>query len=228
MKKLTVICLGLIAGGCATTEQLLESNAKIQELEKKIARIEGDLYKVEVKSSPKQVVESKFVPAKEVEQNVVDAKINVFLKEYLGVAIGDAIDKYDVDDEARHRWRPRKTLSARKKFKYFDNVTVWFENDKVYQVDYFARFPRKFSKTSVDEQCRQAIADLAVSLDLSSDAFNGGKTRSHYSLWCLSDRNTSEFWVRGVSFYDREYHKRLEAERRQRENDAGERLPDAK
>lgn len=44
MKKLTVICLGLIAGGCATTDQLAESNARIEAFEKRLVRIETDLY----------------------------------------------------------------------------------------------------------------------------------------------------------------------------------------
>lgn len=76
MNKLIIVCAGMIVAGCATTDQLAEANARVQELEKRVAKIEGDLYKVEEKSAPKQVAEPKFVPAKEVEQNVIDARIH--------------------------------------------------------------------------------------------------------------------------------------------------------
>ena len=40
MKKLITICVGLIVAGCATTTQLDEANAKIQDLEKRLAELE--------------------------------------------------------------------------------------------------------------------------------------------------------------------------------------------
>lgn len=41
MKKLITTCVGLIVAGCATTTQLDEANAKIQDLEKRLASIEN-------------------------------------------------------------------------------------------------------------------------------------------------------------------------------------------
>ena len=40
MKKLITVCVGLIVAGCATTTQLDEANAKIQDLEKRLAELE--------------------------------------------------------------------------------------------------------------------------------------------------------------------------------------------
>lgn len=44
MRRIMIVCCGLLIGGCATTDQLAEANAKIQKLETKVARIESDLY----------------------------------------------------------------------------------------------------------------------------------------------------------------------------------------
>ena len=41
MNKIITICVGLIVAGCATTTQLDEANAKIQDLEKRLASIEN-------------------------------------------------------------------------------------------------------------------------------------------------------------------------------------------
>ena len=60
MKKLITICVGLIVAGCATTTQLDEANAKIQDLEKRLTAIE-DLNKVqrEVRKSERVASEQK-------------------------------------------------------------------------------------------------------------------------------------------------------------------------
>ena len=60
MKKLITICVGLIVVGCATTTQLDEANAKIQDLEKRLTAIE-DLNKVhrEVRKSERVASEQK-------------------------------------------------------------------------------------------------------------------------------------------------------------------------
>ena len=54
MKNIAILTVASIIAGCATTSQIDEANARVQELEKRLARIEGDLYKVEEKSAPKQ------------------------------------------------------------------------------------------------------------------------------------------------------------------------------
>ena len=74
MKKLIIVWVGLIVSGCATTSRQDEEKAKIENLEKRVARIEGDLYKVEA-TTPGSATTT-FAPAKDVENNVVNAKID--------------------------------------------------------------------------------------------------------------------------------------------------------
>ena len=243
MNKLTVICLGLIVGGCATTDQLAESNAKIQELEKKIARIEGDLYKVEVKSAPKQVAEPKFVPAKEVEQNVIDAKINAFIKEYLGVQFGDSIDKFPQKMEryGSHMDSIARQIPVLKKFRYFDKAEGRFEDGKLYGIRFFADIDKKYSIDSTNEQIAQTLADMAVTFGLSSTAFSEhrrgllGRRQLEaevYSSYYLGKYNgecaPAGFRRCGALIEDRKLSQKYRDEKYARERAAGERLPDAK
>lgn len=242
MKKMIVICIGVIMAGCATTDQLKEANAKIQELEKKVARIEGDLYKVEVKSAPKQAAVPKLVPAKEVEQNVIDAKINAFIKEYLGVQFGDSIDGFPQKMEryGRHMDNLARVIPVLKKFKYFDKAEGMFEDGKLYGVKFYTDIDTKYSVDSTTEKIDQALADMAVTFGLSSTAFERGygarrfmlsqsqrgSTPEPTSSYRLSKHNgecaPAGFRRRGAVISNSRFAERLREEKRQRERAAGE------
>ena len=248
MKKLITICVGLIVAGCATTTQLDEANAKIQDLEKRLTAIE-DLNKVQrevrkservaseqkrsedVESRPsedqrnaereaereeqrkqllaiqeelRRVRESKVTAkeeerkraeaekaAKEAEEKkAVDAKIDAFLKEHLGVQFGDSIDKFpgekqDANPNTRRgallrsrglAGEPTNSADTRnipvlKKFKYFDKAYGKFFEGKLYRVEFRANIDKKYSFDSTREKINQAVADLAATLGLESSAF---------------------------------------------------------
>lgn len=240
MNKLIMVCAGMIVAGCATTDQLAEANAKVKELEKRVAKIEGDLYKVEVKRAPKQVAEPKFVPAKEVEQNVIDAKIDAFIKKYLGVQFGDGIDKFPNGNHMDNRAR---VIPVLKKFKYFDKAEGLFEDGKLYGVRFYADIDAKYSIDSTNEKTNQALADMAVTFGLASDAFDGisyrirllnqrGQDREPTSSYSLSKYDVvygpAGFRTRGAVIENRHLADRLREEKRIRERAAGESLPDAK
>ena len=235
----------MIVAGCATTDQLAEANAKVKELEKRVAKIEGDLYKVEVKRAPKQVAEPKFVPAKEVEQNVIDAKIDAFIKEYLGVQFGDGIDKFPQKMEryGSHMDNRARVIPVLKKFKYFDKAEGRFEDGKLYGVRFYADIDAKYSIDSTNEKINQALADMAVTFGLASDAFDGNKYRNRLlnqrgqdreptSNYSLSKHNgesaPASFRRCGAVIENRHLADRLREEKRIRERAAGESLPDAK
>lgn len=225
MYKLTVICLGLIVGGCATN-QLAESNNKIQELERRIARIEGDLYKIDVKSAPKQVVERTLNPAKEVERNVVDAKINAFIKEYIGVQFGDSIEKYPqlIEGYTGYMSNIVRRITVLKKFKYFDKAEGYFEDGKLYDIRFFADFDKKYSIDSIDEKANQAIVDMAVTLGLPNTVFDkplfaphsrhGENKHSSYMLGKVKDDRRYGVEIKDVNLwrkYRDEKHARVRA-----------------
>jgi len=239
MNKLIMVCAGMIVAGCATTDQLAEANAKVKELEKRVAKIEGDLYKVEVKRAPKQVAEPKFVPAKEVEQNVIDAKIDAFIKEYLGVQFGDGIDKFPQKMEryGSHMDNRARVIPVLKKFKYFDKAEGRFEDGKLYGVRFYADIDAKYSIDSTNEKINQALADMAVTFGLASTAFDRfyrmtGQDREPTSSYSLSKHDGESapagFRRRGAVIENRHLADRLRKEKISRERAAGESLPDAK
>ena len=262
MKKLITICVGLIVAGCATTSQLeeiekrlarIEGDTTIQDHEKRLARIEGDLYRVEVKSAPKaekpevkKPVEPKFVPAKEVEKNVVDTKVEAFLKEYFDVQFGDNIDKFPGKEERLYGDHSFKEIHVYKKFKYFDKARAHFQNGKLYAVVFYTEIDVKYSVDSTNEKTWQAFVDLVAMLGLEGNASE--KSSSHKKLssygvfyindWTLIDRwsfnRTDKVRRSGIGFMDGTLWKKLledrrqaEAEARRKKNATGDTLPDA-
>ena len=360
MKKLITICVGLIVAGCATTTQLDEANAKIQDLEKRLAELEmkanlasrspfvshiprlraqstaeeqkgsdgapaantiartqsqpgngaggfisarrrreqreaeaaaEDKKRREVEEQReaereeqrkqllaiqeeiRRVRESKAAEmakedgreaeavakeeerkraeaekaAKEAEEKkAVDAKIDAFLKEYLGVQFGDSIDKLPGEKNCR-------VIPVLKKFKYFNKAYGKFIDGKLYSVLICADIDEKFSVDSTREKIEQAFADLAVTLDLQSTAFNvtegtmrlpqGYKNLSSYRIRKVDGRDWVRSWREahhpngfrryGASITNSQLAFQLNAERQQAEEEArrkanatGETLPD--
>lgn len=242
-----VILLGAVAvvAGCATTTQVDNANVRISELESRIARMEKDLYRVEVKAAPKQVAEPKFVPAKEVEQNVIDTKIDAFLKEYLGVAFGDPIEKYPQMIDGRGRLKDRyRVVAVKKKFQYFDKALAHFVDGNLYAVSFFADIDKKYSIDSTNERINKTLADLAVTFGLASDAFgslggpglrrfrndNGKSATSSYVLSICNNSELAPIGYRrcGAVIANRVLERALRMEREARERALGEALPESK
>lgn len=378
MKKLITICVGLIVAGCATTTQLDEANAKIQDLEKRLTAIE-DLNKVQrevrkservaseqkrsedVESRPsedqrnaereaereeqrkqllaiqeelRRVRESKAaemakedgreaeaaakeelrrkgeaqaaaaeeaarraereaerervraellaiqeelrrkreadVAAKEEERKraeaekaakeaeekkAVDAKIDAFLKEHLGVQFGDSIDKYpDKCPERKNKFNERlRVIPVIKKFKYFDKACGIFLYGKLDRVAFYTDIDAKYSIDSINEKMEKVFDDMAVILGVASKALktyetNSGsasweeKTQSSFYFRRVVDRGWSDCWWMqppngarryGVSISNWRFTEQLKNEKRQADEEArikanatGETLPD--
>ena len=149
MKNLIIIGLAAVVGGCAKDEQLEQMYEKMRELEKRVARIEGDLYTIEVKSAPKPEKKPTFAPAAKVEKKVADAKIVAFLKEYLNVTFGDDIGRFPVRPEDKDERIPAvgvcRCIPVVKKFKYLDKAYGRFEDGKLYRVDFYCDIDKKYS-----------------------------------------------------------------------------------
>ena len=238
-KTLLVCAVGLV-GGCATTSQMDNANIQIGALESRIARIEKDLYRVEVKSAPKQVVEPKFVPATEVEQNVIDTKIDAFLKEYLGAQFGDSIDLYPMKASNEDN---KRRIQVKKPFGYLDKAIGWFEDGRLYKIWFVADINKKYSENSSYERINQNMADMAVTFGLASDAFQKGRRslfrssedsapRPGYRLSKYGDIYDPSvpmgFRRLGVVIENDKLQKRLMAEKRARQSAQGEVLPEKK
>ena len=244
-QKLLIICSVGIVGGCATTTQMDNANIQIGGLESRLARIERDLYRVELKSAPKQIAEPKFVPATEVSQNVIDTKIDAFLKEYLGAQFGDSIDLYPtpINDSDWDKGRLRY-IQVKKPFGYLDKAIGQFTDGKLYSISFVADIDRKYSEDSTNERINQTLADLAVTLGLASDAFSkglrgallglrgrrsGNDACSSYDLFSYNGEITIEgFRRRGAVIENSKLRRKIENEAAARRRAAGEVLPEKK
>ena len=181
MKKLITICVGLIVAGCATTTQL-------EEIEKRLARIEGYLYKAEEMSTQKaekyeanNAAEATLALASEVDAKAVDARIDAFLKEYFGVQFGDSADKFPGDNyfgSPRPGVFPMSNIPVLKKFKYFDKAKGCFCDGKLFKVWFEADIDNKYSFDSTVEKMELIFADFAVALGFERTAF--GQLESEY------------------------------------------------
>lgn len=244
-QKLLIICSVGIVGGCATTTQMDNANIQIGGLESRLARIERDLYRVELKSAPKQIAEPKFVPATEVSQNVIDTKIDAFLKEYLGAQFGDSIDLYPtlINDSNWNKGRLRY-IKVKKPFGYLDKAMGRFEDGKLYSISFVADIDRKYSEDSTNERINQTLADLAVTFGLASDAFargrrggllgvrsdrSGNDARSSYNLSSYNGEISVEgFRRRGAVIENWKLRQKIEKDADARRRAAGEVLPEKK
>ena len=112
--------------------------------------------------------------AKEAEEKkAVDAKIDAFLKEYLGVQFGDSIDKYP---EVFVKQHPNKrVIPVLKKFRYFDKAYGEFYEGKLVRIGFYVDIENKYSVDSTNEKINQAVADLAVVFGLEDSAFIGSE-----------------------------------------------------
>ena len=221
---ITAIC------GCVSQsayDSLVKEN---EDLCERVARIERDLYKVEEKSATSLKVAPKFVPALNVEQSVLDAKINSFLKEYVGAQFGDPIDKFPdlVVGRSRDDMKYRQ-IPALKKFQYFDHAFGVFEDGKLYEISFFAHIDMKYSVDSTNQRINQTLADLAVTLGLDSSVF---AERSEYraTKQCLLKKYNGTplragYRRRGITFHNPVLRRNAEAQKRARKNAEGEELP---
>jgi hypothetical protein len=164
------------------------------------------------------------------ENNVVDDKIDAFLKEYIGVQFGDSIDKYP--EEVFIWWsEPDRKIPVKKKFKYFDKAQGSFCLGRLYRIEFFVEFDEKYSVDSINEKMKPVFDDLASAIGLESAESIYRSSRIKGCSYEIGSKNKSR--RQGVKFEDRRLlsqlkaaEKRLEAEKVRKKNAAGETLPD--
>lgn len=248
MKKMLMVATCSLVAGCAT-------NSRVDALESRLARIERDLYRIEEKSAPRQEVkgkseEPKLNPVKGVDVKVADARIDAFLKEYLGMQFGDSIEKFP-----KEPGRPApagREIPVLKSFRYYNKAIGAFIDGKLCAVYYYADIESKYSLDSTKAQFKKSFEDLAATLGLVVRQKYGSRPEPHVMVapeveapntrrnraWRNSDYDgyqveewTAESWQTpegfhrmGVLFCDSALKKLLKANA----NATGEVLPEAK
>ena len=216
--------------GCVSQsayDSLVKEN---KELGERVAKIESDLYKVEIKTAPRKedppAKVQNFEPNKDVEIAVIDTKTEVFLKEYVGVKFGDDISLVRDDDESNGR--STRNIKMLKPFKHFDAAHLEYTGGKLTEVGILGRIEKKYSNDSVTKRFKEAKDDLALTLGYQEEfrlpirLRREGK-RPAVSIWGNKDTCNDHYRI-SIWFKNEEIVKSIYAA----QNKAGEELPEVK
>jgi len=216
--------------GCVSQSDYDALAADFRAMNDRVSKMEGDLYKVEIKTAPRdnasKVEEKRFEPNKDVELAVIDTKTEAFIKEYVGVKFGDDISTVKDDDESNSR-NSRK-IKMVKPFKYFDKAQLYFTDGKLTHIRLEASIEKKFSQDSVMKRFKEACDDLSLTLGYQSDfglpaRLRRDNKRPAISVW-KSSGTCGERYCLEISFSN----EGLEEDLRKARNKSGEELPEAK
>lgn len=216
--------------GCVSQSDYDVLVADFRAMNDRVSKMESDLYKVEIKKAPRdtsaKVEEKKFEPNKNVEVAVIDAKIEAFLKEYVGVKFGDDISTIKDDDESNGRYT--RNIKLIKPFRYFDKAYLEFTDGKLTYIVLKAWIEKKFSHDSVMKRYQEACDDLSLTLGYQQNFSLPVRLRRENKRPTVSigkSTDASEYhYVLKISFYNRSMEDAL----RNARNKAGEELPEAK
>lgn len=232
MKKMIMMLVAGVATFSVIGAGSLEE--RVMQLEERLSRIEKDLYTIGEKKIPSvEVADPKLVPLPPIEQRVLQAKINAFLKEHFQAQLGDPIDKYP--EKIRPSMNQFRKIPVARNFHYFDKAAGGFRCGKLSSIYYYCEFDKKYSYASCLERIDQIQAHLAVAIGLPEDTFKQNrvyqmKDRS-YRIACFDNGsgrsnlpqglNSRTKWVFGVQLY----HITLRNQLLREEENTGEKLP---
>lgn len=160
MKKLIVVTVVLASVANASADQMSDMATKIEQLEKRI-RVLEDECGIEREKTPEEIAQIASAKAKKVAaENAVDEKVDLFLKEYLGVQIGQDASVFT---NKTGRNGGGCVLPVLKKYDYFDNAVGVVTEGKLTGVFFYSDFDPKFSRDSVVKQVDESLVKLLAS-----------------------------------------------------------------
>ena len=238
MKKLIfgliVVSAVFASVASVSTDQMSDMAVKIEQLEKRI-RVLEDECGIEREKTPEEVTKQKAdADRKAVLGKEIDMKVDAFLKEYLGVKLGDGTERFTKKNDSDYRGT---MIPIVKKYGHFDQAVCWSVDNKLTGVYFYCDFDTKFSKDSVDKEVNDSLSQLCVSFGLPSNAYQRITYEGPKSRYFIHFRDDSDFLSYaqrrkfrryGVDIQDMKYMQQLYEEKRLRENATGEKLPRSK
>lgn len=160
MKKLIVVSVVLASIASVSADQMSDMAAKIEQLEKRI-RVLEDECGIEREKTPEEIAHIEKEKAKKVAaEKAVDEKIDHFLKEYLGVQIGQDASVFT---NKIGRYGSEYELPVLKKYDYFDKAVGRVTEGKLTGVFFYSDFDPKFSRDSILDQVDGSLRKLLAS-----------------------------------------------------------------
>lgn len=160
MKKLIVVSVVLASIASVSADQMSDMAAKIEQLEKRI-RVLEDECGIEREKTPEEIAHIEKEKAKKVAaEKAVDEKVDHFLKEYLGVQIGQDASVFT---NKIGRYGSEYELPVLKKYDYFDKAVGRVTEGKLTGVFFYSDFDPKFSRDSILDQVDGSLRKLLAS-----------------------------------------------------------------
>lgn len=160
MKKLIVVSVVLASIASVSADQMSDMAAKIEQLEKRI-RVLEDECGIEREKTPEEIAHIEKEKAKKVAaEKAVDEKVDLFLKEYLGVQIGQDASVFT---NKIGRYGSEYELPVLKKYDYFDKAVGMVTEGKLTGVFFYSDFDPKFSRDSILDQVDGSLRKLLAS-----------------------------------------------------------------
>lgn len=160
MKKLIVVSVVLASIASVSADQMSDMAAKIEQLEKRI-RVLEDECGIEREKTPEEIAHIEKEKAKKVAaEKAVDEKVDLFLKEYLGVQIGQDASVFT---NKIGRYGSEYELPVLKKYDYFDKAVGRVTEGKLTGVFFYSDFDPKFSRDSILDQVDGSLRKLLAS-----------------------------------------------------------------
>lgn len=160
MKKLIVVSVVLASIASVSADQMSDMAAKIEQLEKRICVLEDECG-IEREKTPEEIAHIEKEKAKKVAaEKAVDEKVDLFLKEYLGVQIGQDASVFT---NKIGRYGSEYELPVLKKYDYFDKAVGRVTEGKLTGVFFYSDFDPKFSRDSILDQVDGSLRKLLAS-----------------------------------------------------------------
>ena len=240
MKKLIVVSVVLASIASVSADQMSDMAAKIEQLEKRI-RVLEDECGIEREKTPEEIAHIEKEKAKKVAaEKAVDEKIDHFLKEYLGVQIGQDASVFT---NKIGRYGSEYELPVLKKYDYFDKAVGRVTEGKLTGVFFYSDFDPKFSRDSILDQVDGSLRKLLASFGVPD---NSSKNASALLGWGRPSirHSTKRYRINrregdghgsiirmgapvkcGVEISNFGLHLKLDKKRFEKVNAAGEKLP---
>lgn len=179
MKKLIVVSVVLASIASVSADQMSDMAAKIEQLEKRI-RVLEDECGIEREKTPEEIAHIEKEKAKKVAaEKAVDEKIDLFLKEYLGVQIGQDASVF-TNKIGRCDSGYEYELPVLTKYDYFDKAVGRVTEGKLTGVFFYSDFDPKFSRDSILDQVDGSLRKLLASFGVPD---NSSKNASALLGW---------------------------------------------
>lgn len=161
----------------------------------------------------------------------IDARIDAFIKDHLGVSFGDPIERFPKRAGRSRIWA--REIPVIKPSGYLDTAVGMFEDGRLYQIEFVADFDGRYSVESIDQGVQKTLAEVSAEMELPVNPFGPRRslgqllpTKYTLSTSVLGELGPRGCFRRGLQISDKKLFYKIQEDRLQRERAQGAKLPE--